>query len=99
MLAGGALGWLVIIPIIRMIGEGRPLPMYPASVPIDQMAPSDIWNNYLRYIGAGAVAFGGLISLVRAIPRSRVRSPLASERSRARAGTRDSSRALSVTSR
>jgi putative OPT family oligopeptide transporter len=68
MLSGGALAWLVIIPIIRMIGEGRVEPIYPATVPIDGMAPSDIWNNYIRYIGAGAVAFGGLITLVRSVP-------------------------------
>jgi putative OPT family oligopeptide transporter len=68
MLSGGALAWLVIIPIIKMIGEGRIGPIYPATVPIDRMAPTDIWNNYIRYIGAGAVAFGGLVTLVRALP-------------------------------
>jgi putative OPT family oligopeptide transporter len=68
MLSGGAIAWLVIIPIIRMIGVGRAEPIFPAAVPIDAMTPSDIWNNYIRYIGAGAVAFGGLVTLARAIP-------------------------------
>lgn len=68
MLAGGALSWLVIIPIIHLIGQGLTTPLYPASVPIAQMAPADIWHNYIRYIGAGAVAFGGLVTLIRAVP-------------------------------
>lgn len=68
MLSGGALAWLVIIPIIRMMGAGRLDPIYPASVPVSAMLPADIWDNYVRYIGAGAVAFGGFVTLVRAIP-------------------------------
>ncbi|MCD4689919.1 oligopeptide transporter, OPT family [bacterium] len=68
MLAGGAVGWLVLIPMIKLFGEGMSTPIFPAEVPIASMGPSDIWNNYIRYIGAGAVAFGGIITLVRAIP-------------------------------
>lgn len=68
MLAGGAIGWLVLIPVIKMMGSGLAEPLYPATVPISEMGPADIWNNYIRYIGAGAVAFGGLVTLIRAIP-------------------------------
>jgi len=68
MLSGGALAWLVIIPLIRLIGEGRGEPIYPATMPIAEMSPAQIWDNYVRYIGAGAVAFGGLVTLVKAIP-------------------------------
>lgn len=68
MLSGGALAWLVIIPLIRLIGEGRADPIYPATVPLAGMSPPEIWDNYVRYIGAGAVAFGGLVTLVRAVP-------------------------------
>jgi putative OPT family oligopeptide transporter len=68
MLAGGAIGWLVIIPIIKMMGSGLTEPLYPATTLISEMGPADIWNNYIRYIGAGAVAFGGLVTLIRAIP-------------------------------
>ncbi len=68
MLAGGALGWLVLIPMIKLFGEGMQTPIFPAEVPISSMGPSDIWNNYIRYIGAGAVAFGGIVTLIRAIP-------------------------------
>ena len=68
MLGGGALGWLVLIPFIKMMGGGLSEPLYPASGLIADMSPIEIWDNYIRYIGAGAVAFGGLVTLVRAIP-------------------------------
>jgi len=68
MLAGGALGWLVLIPMIKLFGEGMQTPIFPAEVPISTMGPSDVWDNYIRYIGAGAVAFGGIVTLIRAIP-------------------------------
>ena len=50
------------------IGRGLAEPLFPATVPIASMPPADIWNNYIRYIGVGAVAFGGLVTLVRAVP-------------------------------
>ncbi len=68
MVAGAALGWLVIIPAIAYFGAGATVPLPPAAQPISAMGPWDIWEHYLRYIGAGAVAFGGLISLFRALP-------------------------------
>jgi len=68
MVGGGLLSWLVLIPAIALFGEGRSGVMYPATVPIDQMQPFDIWSRYIRYIGAGAVAAGGIINLVKAMP-------------------------------
>jgi putative OPT family oligopeptide transporter len=68
MVGGGLLSWLVLIPAIALFGEGRPSALYPGTVPIDQMLPGDIWNRYIRYIGAGAVAAGGIINLMKAMP-------------------------------
>lgn len=67
MLAGGAIGWWVIIPIIQMFGQGNVI-IYPSHVVISAMDSTDIWSNYVRYIGAGAVAIGGIINLVHLIP-------------------------------
>jgi len=68
MVGGGLLSWLVLIPAIALFGAGRPSALYPGTVPIDQMLPGDIWNRYIRYIGAGAVAAGGIINLMKAMP-------------------------------
>lgn len=68
MMAGGALGWLVLIPLIKMLGSSLTEPLYPATTLVRDMTPIDIWDNYIRYIGAGAVAFGGLVTLAKAIP-------------------------------
>jgi putative OPT family oligopeptide transporter len=68
MLAGGAMGWLVLIPLFRLFGAGAALPIYPSELPIADMSASAIWSRYVRYVGAGAVAAGGLIGLVRAGP-------------------------------
>jgi putative OPT family oligopeptide transporter len=69
MVGGGLLSWLVIIPVIAWWGEGRGTPLYPETVrTIAQMGPGEIWTRYVRYIGAGAVAAGGVITLIRSIP-------------------------------
>ena len=69
MVGGGLLSWLVIIPLIAWWGEGRVEPFFPeTALPIDDMTPSQLWSRYVRYIGAGAVATGGLITLIRSIP-------------------------------
>lgn len=68
MLAGGALAWLGLIPLIATIGDALPNALYPSTVPIAEMDASAIWSRYIRYIGAGAVAFGGIISLIKALP-------------------------------
>jgi putative OPT family oligopeptide transporter len=68
MLAGAALGWFVIIPLIGFFGQGLTTALPPATELISAMTPYQIWAHYLRYIGAGAVAFGGLVSLCKAMP-------------------------------
>lgn len=69
MVGGGLLSWLVLIPAIAYWGTGNPDPLYPeTTLPIDDMSPSLLWTRYIRYIGAGAVATGGLITLIRSIP-------------------------------
>ena len=68
MLAGGALGWLVLIPLISALGSASDTAIYPAVDLIRNMEPGDIWDQYIRYIGAGAVAIGGIISLVKSFP-------------------------------
>lgn len=66
MLAGGLLGFIVLIPLIHAVG-GHNI-VYPGTVPIDTMSTNELWSAYVRYIGAGGVAFGGLISLVKSLP-------------------------------
>jgi putative OPT family oligopeptide transporter len=69
MVGGGLLSSLVIIPAIAWWGEGRTTPLYPETLlTIAQMEPGQIWTRYVRYIGAGAVATGGLFTLIRSIP-------------------------------
>ena len=69
MVSGGLLSWLVIIPILATWGTGRSEPLYPETVlPLDAMTPSLLWTRYVRYIGAGAVATAGLITLLRSVP-------------------------------
>ncbi|MCK5482737.1 MAG: oligopeptide transporter, OPT family, partial [Gemmatimonadetes bacterium] len=69
MVAGGVLSAFVIIPGIYLWGSGLTEPLYPeASKLIRDMSTDEIWNRYVRYIGAGAVATGGLITLIRSIP-------------------------------
>lgn len=69
MVAGGVLSWLVLIPLITVIGSGLPAPFPPETVKlIADMSPSELWSRYIRYIGAGAVTFGGIITLIKTLP-------------------------------
>ena len=68
MMAGGLLGWVVLIPLIQYFGDALSLPVYPGSTLIAKMKPFEIWNSYVRYIGAGGVAIGGLLSIVKSGP-------------------------------
>jgi len=68
MLAGGVFSWLVLMPAIYFFGSHLTGPLYPGTVPISQMAPSDMWRTYVRPMGAGAVACSGLITLIRTLP-------------------------------
>lgn len=80
MVAGSVLAGFVIAPLIVFFGAGLAEPLAPATMLIREMSPYDVWNNYVRHIGAGAVAVGGLFALARAIP-SIVSSIRASARS------------------
>ena len=70
MLAGGILGWFVFIPAIAIFGADTIL--YPGTEAIKNIyldgGASAIWSNYIRYIGAGMVAAGGIISLIKSMP-------------------------------
>ena len=70
MFGGGILSWLVLIPMIVLFGET--LTLYPGTQPIGEMfaagGASAIWSSYIRYIGAGALAAGGIISLIKSLP-------------------------------
>src|SRR3954467_322946 len=68
MCAGGVLAYLVLIPAIKFFGEGMTTVLPPGAVPISEMGPSQIRGAYVLYIGAGAVAAGGIISLFRSLP-------------------------------
>jgi len=68
MLAGAVLGYLVISPLIAFIGANLNVPVPPADNIISMLSPGEIRSYYIRYIGAGAVAIGGLISLLHASP-------------------------------
>jgi putative OPT family oligopeptide transporter len=70
MFAGGVLSWLVIIPLIVLFGEN--IVLYPGTDTIGNIfaagGASAIWSSYIRYIGAGALAAGGIISLIKSLP-------------------------------
>jgi putative OPT family oligopeptide transporter len=68
MLAGGVFSWLVLMPAIYFFGSHLTTPLYPGTVLITQMSPSDLWRTYVRPMGAGAVACSGLITLLRTAP-------------------------------
>jgi len=80
MFAGGVLSWLMLLPLISLMGANMTTPLSPVhptlsnfngtGVPylISQMSPGEIWRAYIRYIGAGAVLAAGLITLSRTLP-------------------------------
>ncbi len=68
MLSGAIIGWLVLIPLIANMGEIVNIVIYPSTTVISELDHWGIWGNYIRYVGAGAVAFGGMSSLVKSLP-------------------------------
>jgi putative OPT family oligopeptide transporter len=68
MLAGGVFSWLVLMPAIYFFGSHLAAPLYPGTVLVKDMSPSDLWRTYVRPMGAGAVAAAGLITLIRTLP-------------------------------
>jgi putative OPT family oligopeptide transporter len=68
MCAGGVLAYLVLIPMIKFFGGGMLEALPPGKIPISEMGPDEIRSAYVLYIGAGAVAAGGIVSLARSVP-------------------------------
>jgi len=68
MFAGGVFSWLVLMPAIYFFGSHLPGALYPATKPVAQMSPGEMWSAYVRPMGAGAVAASGLITLFKTIP-------------------------------
>jgi putative OPT family oligopeptide transporter len=66
--AGGVFSWLVLMPAIKFFGEGLADPLYPSTIPVRDMTPGQLWESYIRPMGAGAVAMAGLITLVKTMP-------------------------------
>ncbi len=66
LFAGGITAWFVVMPLIFLFG-GNTI-MFPATEPISALGAWGIWKNYIRYVGAGAVATGGIISLLKSLP-------------------------------
>jgi putative OPT family oligopeptide transporter len=68
MCGGGVLSYLVLIPMIKFFGDSLAGPLPPGKIPISEMSPDEVRGAYVLYIGAGAVAAGGIISLIRSAP-------------------------------
>jgi putative OPT family oligopeptide transporter len=66
LFAGGTLSWFVIMPVIALFGAEAII--FPGTKPVSALSPSDLWGTYVKYIGAGAVATGGIISLIKSMP-------------------------------
>ena len=70
MFVGSLFGWMVIIPLICLFGPD--MVMYPGTAPISEIyangGAAGIWSTYVKYIGAGAIATGGIISLIKSMP-------------------------------
>ncbi|MBL8512882.1 MAG: OPT/YSL family transporter, partial [Betaproteobacteria bacterium] len=68
MCAGGVMAYLLLIPLIKFFGDALGAPLAPGTKLISEMSPNDIRSAYVLYIGAGAVAAGGIVCVVRALP-------------------------------
>ncbi|MHB8974671.1 MAG: OPT family oligopeptide transporter [Pirellulaceae bacterium] len=68
MVGGGLLASLLLIPAIALFGDQQTVPLPPATALIRNMSAGQLWSSYVRYIGAGAVAAAGIISMLRAMP-------------------------------
>ena len=66
MFAGGIVAWFMLMPLIKEFGGSTV--MFPSDVPISEMDTWSLWGSYIRYIGAGAVATAGMISLIKSLP-------------------------------
>ncbi|SDZ37025.1 OPT family oligopeptide transporter [Thermoactinomyces sp. DSM 45892] len=89
MMAGGLFASVVFIPMISFFTTGSPTSFFPAIEPISTIDAGGIYSNYIRYIGAGAVATGGLITLLKTLPLliKSVRDTIVSLRTQDQQGT------------
>lgn len=95
LFAGGVISWLLVMPAIQFFGQlAGNTPIYPSTIPIPQMTPDDMWRQYIRPMGAGAVAAAGLITLLRTMPTiiSALRAGLKDVRAKGAAASNASSR-------
>jgi putative OPT family oligopeptide transporter len=68
MFSGAIVAWLGLIPLIKYVGANLSMPLFPSKDLINNMDAFQIWGSYIRYVGAGAVATGGFISLIKSSP-------------------------------
>ncbi|MDO4556481.1 MAG: oligopeptide transporter, OPT family [Lachnospiraceae bacterium] len=68
MFSGGIISWLIFMPLIKLFGGALTEPLAPATALISTMTCQEMWGSYIRYIGAGAVAAAGIISLIKSLP-------------------------------
>ena len=66
MFSGSVLSWFVLMPLISLFAGDAII--FPGTKPISSLAPSELWGTYIKYIGAGAVATGGIVSLIKSLP-------------------------------
>lgn len=66
MFSGSVLSWFVLMPLISLFAGDAII--FPGTEPISSLAPGELWGTYIKYIGAGAVATGGIISLIKSLP-------------------------------
>ncbi|RIK66246.1 MAG: oligopeptide transporter, OPT family [Planctomycetota bacterium] len=94
MVGGGIMASWVLLPLIIQFGEHINEPVYPGAVPISQMKLKDVFDNYVLYIGAGAVAAGGIISMIQSLPTifGSIKAGLGDLASKGRGGAASASR-------
>lgn len=68
MFGGSVVAWLGLIPLIKFFGSFSTTAIFPSDMLIADMTAPQVWSNYIRYIGAGAVATGGFFSLAKSLP-------------------------------
>ena len=89
MVGGSLLSWVILIPAIAWIGAEWTTPLYPETEAlVRDMEPGTLWTRYIRYVGAGAVAMAGIMTLIRSIPTMTASIKLGVEQIRRRMASR-----------
>lgn len=69
LVAGSIVSWLALIPLFAWLGGSIPTPVFPETqLPISEMSAGQIWSRYIRYVGAGAVATAGILTVLKNLP-------------------------------